>query len=172
MEEHHTTDCFLCGHPVLKHVLTGLLVFLGAFAAFYVVTDWHYKRMLDPFVQMRKVDKMMMKEQQQARKMIEKQAQKDFNFEKRTERFIRAEKDGDNYKIIIDLKPFDNDEKNVEVTTDGNVLTVTAAGAVNRHGHEHILKVAQSYSFNDDVDLSKITKIREGNEYIIFVPAE
>ena len=128
MEEHHTTDCFLCGHPVLKHVLTGLLVFLGAFAAFYVVTDWHYKRMLDPFVQMRKVDKMMMKEQQQARKLIEKQAQKDFNFEKRTERFIRAEKDGDNYKIIIDLKPFDNDEKNVEVTTDGNVLTVTAAG--------------------------------------------
>ena len=111
MEEHHTTDCFLCGHPVLKHVLTGLLVFLGAFAAFYVVTDWHYKRMLDPFVQMRKVDKMMMKEQQQARKLIEKQAQKDFNFEKRTERFIRAEKDGDNYKIIIDLKPFDNDEK-------------------------------------------------------------
>ena len=27
-------DCLLCNHPVLKHILTALLVFLGAFAAF------------------------------------------------------------------------------------------------------------------------------------------
>ena len=45
-------DCFLCKHPALKHVLVGLLVFFGAFAAFYVVADWHFKRMLDPMVQM------------------------------------------------------------------------------------------------------------------------
>lgn len=170
--EEHQTDCFLCGHPVLKHILTGLLVFLGAFTAFYVVTDWHYKRMLDPVVQMRKMDKMMMKEQHQAERMFDRQAKKDFNLEKKTERFIRAEKDADNYKIIIDLKPFDNDEKNVEVTTNGNVLTVTAAGAVKKHGTEHVLKVSQSYSFNDDVDLNKLTKIREGNEYIIFIPID
>ena len=172
MDEQHNHDCFLCGHPVIKHILTGILVFLGAFAAFYVVTDWHYKRMLDPIVQMKKLDKMMMKEQKQTEKMFENQAIKDFRFEKRTERFIRAEKDDDNYKIIIDLKPFDNDEKNVEVTTNGNVLTINAAGAVKKHGREHILRVSQSYSFNDDVDLSKLTKIREGNEYIIYIPIE
>ena len=172
MEEHHTTDCFLCGHPVLKHILVGLLVFFGAFAAFYVVTDWHYKRMLDPIVKMKKMDRMMMREQRQAARMFENQAMKDFRFEQKTERFIRAEKDNKNYKIIIDLKPFDNDEKNVEVTTNGNVLTVTAAGAVKKHGKEHILRVSQSYSFNDDVDLSRMTKIREGNEYIIFIPVD
>ena len=53
-------NCFLCKHPVLKHVLTGLLVFLGAFAAFYVVTDWHFKRMMDPVSQMRRIDKAIM----------------------------------------------------------------------------------------------------------------
>ena len=37
LEEHQ--DCYLCKHPTLKHVLVGLLVFLGAFAAFYVVAD-------------------------------------------------------------------------------------------------------------------------------------
>ena len=30
-------NCFMCNHPILKHVLEGLLIFLGAFAAFYVV---------------------------------------------------------------------------------------------------------------------------------------
>ena len=53
MDEHnYHDDCFLCKHPILRHTLIGILVFLGAFAAFYVVTDWHFKRMLDPAVQM------------------------------------------------------------------------------------------------------------------------
>ena len=67
--EHKAENCFLCGHPVLRHILVGILTFLGAFAAFYVVTDWHYKRMLDPMVQMRKMDRMMMKEARMAEKV-------------------------------------------------------------------------------------------------------
>ena len=53
-------DCFLCKHPALRHFLTGLLVFLGAFAAFYVVADWHFKRMFDPAAQMRRIDRAVM----------------------------------------------------------------------------------------------------------------
>lgn len=173
MDEHnHYEECFLCHHPVLKHVLTGLLVFLGAFAAFYVVTDWHYKRMLDPAVQMRKMEKMMIQDQRKMDNMIKREARRDFNLEKKASNFIRVEKNTDNYQIIIDLRPFDNNEKNVEVTTNGNVLTVTAAGEAKKHGHEMITKISQNFMFDEDVDLSKINKIREGNEYIIFVPIE
>ncbi len=173
MEEYnHHEDCFLCHHPVMKHVFTGLLVFLGAFAAFYVVTDWHYKRMLDPAVQMRKMEKMMINDQRKMDKIIRREAKRDFNLEKQASNFIRVEKNTDNYRIIIDLKPFDDNEKNVEVKTNGNILTVTAAGENRKHGHEMITKVSQNFMFDDDVDLSKITKIREGNDYIIFVPIE
>ena len=35
--EYKSENCFLCGHPVLRHILIGILTFLGAFAAFYVV---------------------------------------------------------------------------------------------------------------------------------------
>ena len=30
-------------HPMLKCIFCGLMVFLGAFCAFYVVSDWHFK---------------------------------------------------------------------------------------------------------------------------------
>lgn len=172
MDELNNGDCFLCHHPVLKHILTGLLVFLGSFAAFYVVTDWHYKRMLDPAVQMRKMEKMMIHDQRQMDKVIRREAKRGYNLEKKAENFIRVEKNTDNYRIIIDLKPFDDNEKNVEVTTNGNVLTVTAAGEKERRGHEMITKVSQNFMFDEDVDLSRINKIREGNEYIILVPIE
>ncbi len=173
MDEHnYHDDCFLCRHPILRHTLIGILVFLGAFAAFYVVTDWHFKRMLDPGVQMRKMEKMMLRDQKRMDKMIRREAMQDFNFQRKAENFIRVEKNPDNYKIIIDLRPFDNDEKNVEVKTNGNMLTVTAAGETKKHGHEMITKVSQNFMFDENVDLNKINKIREGNDYIIFVPIE
>ncbi len=173
MDEHnYHDDCFLCRHPILRHTLIGILVFLGAFAAFYVVTDWHFKRMLDPGVQMRKMEKMMLRDQNRMDKMIRREAMQDFNFQRKAENFIRVEKNPDNYKIIIDLRPFDNDEKNVEVKTNGNMLTVTAAGETKKHGHEMITKVSQNFMFDENVDLNKINKIREGNDYIIFVPIE
>ena len=38
-EHHHHHDCWLCDHPVFKHIITALMVFLGAYLAFYTVTD-------------------------------------------------------------------------------------------------------------------------------------
>ena len=65
-------DCFLCKHPALRYILTGLLIFLGAFAAFYVVSDWHFKRMLDPAFQMRRMDRAVMQRERNFDKMERK----------------------------------------------------------------------------------------------------
>lgn len=171
---HHHEDDFTAYHKhhVLRHLCTALMTLIGAFAAFYVVTDWHYKRLLDPAVQMRKMDKMVQADE----RYMEKMANKDFNKERRlaekTESFIRLERADKNYKVIVDLRPFDNDEKNVEVSADGNVLSINAAGAANKHGHERILRVSQNYMFDDDVDLSNMTKIREGKDLVIYIPTK
>ena len=38
-------------HPILKSILCGILIFLGAYCAFYTVSDWHFKRMaIRPFM--------------------------------------------------------------------------------------------------------------------------
>lgn len=170
--EHKAENCFLCGHPVLRHILVGILTFLGAFAAFYVVTDWHYKRMLDPMVQMRKMDRMMMKEA----RMAEKVARRDFEradlLENKAGQIVHTEKTDDAYKIIINLKPFDNDEKNVEVTTEGNKLTVTAAGETKKHNKSAIIRFTQSFIFPDDAKISEMSKFKDGDKYIIIIPVD
>ncbi len=174
-------DCFLCKHPALKHLLTGLLIFLGAFAAFYVVSDWHFKRMFDPAFQMRKMDKAIiqrernfdkmerkvLKQQQLMDKKVLKAEEK---IAKNTAQFIHVEKTPDNYKIIIDLSPFDNNEKNVEVNTDGNTLIINAAGENASKHKKEILRYSQAFNFGEDIDTQNITKIRQGDEYVITVP--
>lgn len=165
-------NCLLCNHPVLKHILTGLLVFLGAFAAFYVVSDWHFKRMLDPGYQMRRMDRAMMRQEHRYDKMARKELQRQYKMDEKISGFIHVEKAKDAYKIIIDLKPFDNNEKNVEVSTAGNILTINAAGEKTARNKEEVIRYNQNFTFGDDVDLDKITKVREGNKYIITVPIE
>lgn len=165
-------NCFLCHHPVLKHILTGLLVFLGAFSAFYVVSDWHFKRMLDPAYQMRRMDRAMMRQEHRYDKMARKELQRQYKMDEKISGFIHVEKSKDAYKIIIDLKPFDNNEKNVEVSTAGSTLTINAAGEKTARSKEEVIRYNQNFTFGDDVDLDKITKVREGNKYIITVPIE
>ena len=170
--EHYHENCFLCRHPVLKHILVGLLTFLGAFAAFYVVTDWHYKRMLDPMVQMRKMDRMMMKEARQAEQMMHRRMHQAERLENRAGEIVHIEKTDDAYKIVMNLKPFDNNEKNVEVTTDGNKLTINAAGETKKKNKNAIIRFTQSFIFPDEADLGELSKYRDGEKYIIVVPIE
>lgn len=174
-------DCFLCKHPALRHLLTALMAFLGAFAAFYVITDWHFKRMYDPVYQMGRIDKAIMqrernfdKMEMRALKQQHKMENKAFKHQEKMEKnaiqFVHVEKDKDAYRIIIDLRPFDNNEKNVEIRTEGNTLIVSAAGERNSHNKEEIIRYSQAFDFAEDIDASEITKVREGSKYIITVP--
>lgn len=173
-------NCFMCNHPILKHVLAGLLIFLGAFAAFYVVSDWHFKRMMDPALQMRKFDRAMMREQHKIdRDLMKQQYRMDKMARKEMARqqqigadFIHMDKTDDAYKIIIDLRPFDNDEKNIETRINGKSLSVTAAGENTTRHKKEIIRYSQNFTFGDDVDLGKMSKVREGDKYIITVPID
>ena len=86
--------------------------------------------------------------------------------------FIHVEKTPDSYKIVIDLRPFDNDEKNVEEKPEGNTILINAAGEKNKHNKKEILRFSQAFNFGNDVDLENMTKIREGNNYIINIPLD
>ncbi len=169
-QHHHYDDCWLCHHPVLKHILTALMVFLGAYLAFYTVTDWHFKRMMDPAVQMRRFEKNMMREHRQMERMYRKNIERGMRLGEESENYIHLEKKGDAYEIIVNLRPFDNNEKNVEVSTDGDTLTVTAAGESSTKHHDKMIKVMQQYDFDDNVDFDAISKNKKGDMYIITVP--
>lgn len=174
-------DCFLCKHPALRHILSGLLIFLGAFMASYLISDWHFKRMYDPVYQMGRMDKAIMNRERSFDKMenraFKQQAKMERNMFKHEQKmmknasqFAHVEKNDDAYKIVIDLRPFDNDEKNVEIRTQGNTLIIDAAGERNSRRGEEIVKYSQAFAFSENIDADEITKVREGHNYIITVP--
>ncbi len=167
---HH--DCFFHRHPVLKHLLYGLLALIGAFLAFYVVTDWYFKAMIDPVSQMRRMDRTIEHHDRQMEKAFKKAFKGTERLQERANHVIRLEQTDDEYKILVDLVPLNNSEKNVEVKTDGNILTVKAMGMHGFGERKSIVEFTQSYMFGDDVDLTKLTKKRKGDMYIITIPVE
>lgn len=80
-------------------------------------------------------------------RMARKEMQRQYRMERHVAQFVHVEKMDDAYKIIIDLRPFDNDEKNVEVKADGNTIIINAAGEKNMHHKQRNYEILPSFRF-------------------------
>ena len=164
-EEYHQT---CSNHPLMKTLLTGLLIFLGAFCAFYVVADWHFKKFFAPeFMSPARMEHRMFKDMRQMDKMLFKEGK---DFSRKSAQVIHLEQSKDFYKVIIDLRAFDNNENNVQVTTNGNILTINGRSIRKTKNNEQISEFQQHYMFGNNVRLSDLTKETNGNYYIITIP--
>ncbi|MBQ8668238.1 Hsp20/alpha crystallin family protein [bacterium] len=151
-------------HPFWKSMLAGLLTFLGAFCAFYVVSDWHYKKMMTaPFT---KMDRAFKKEMRTVDNMFRAER----GFATRAANVIHLEQGNDAYRILIDLRAFDNNENNVKVGSNGNILNINGQSIKKSRKNEQISEFQQSYMFGDNVNLKEMTKETKGHYYIITVP--
>ena len=140
-------ECFICRHPLFKLLLISILVFLGAYAAFYVVSDWHFKRMMNPRYHMHKIEKRIIQDEQMAERAIRKDFKENAKEMSRGIKFIYVLRTPDSYKILVNLVPFDNNEKNVEVKTGDNNLTINAAGEKTGRNKNEIIEFSQSLTF-------------------------
>ena len=68
------------------------------------------------------------------------------------------------------MKAFDNNDKNVNVTTNGNILTINGRSVKKTKNNEQISEFQQNYMFGDNVKLEELTKETEGNYYVIKIP--
>ena len=161
-ENHHYSTCDR--HPFWRAFLIGLMTFLGAFCAFYVVSDWHLKRMMHPPIG--KMDRMMRKQMRDMDNMF--RAEKEFSA--RASNVIHLEQGKDAYTILIDLRAFDNDENNVKVGSNGNILTINGQSIKKSKSNQQISEFQQSYMFGDNVNLKEMTKDVKGHYYVITVP--
>lgn len=152
-------------HPFMKALMVGLLTFLGAFCAFYVVADWHFKNSLrDPYAA--RADQMMKKEMRAMDHMFKQEGK----LAKKAGNIIHIQQLGHVYKIVIDLRAFDNNENNVQVTTNGNILTIAGRSIRKSKNNEQISEFQQNYMFGENVRLNDLTKETNGNYYIITIP--
>ncbi len=158
-------------HPIWKFLGIVLATFIGAYLAFYFVVDTTFNRMTNPEYQMRKMEKIMKHQERRMQKFEDKMMQNPFE-PAVAPTLVNLIKEADEYKIIVDLKPLDNNENNVNVKTDNN--TVTISGRVEKNGRrgEQIMNFSQSFLLDEKFNPDNITKEKKGSKYIITIPFE
>lgn len=154
-------------HHLLKVVGVILATFLGAFLAFYLAIDLTLNRMLNPEYQIKKLEKTMHKIEKFDDKMMENPF-----VPKMSPMLVNLVKEASEYKIIVDLKPLGDDEKNIDVNLKDNVITVSGDIQQKELRGEKIMNFSQAFYLDEKLISNKISKEKKGNKYIITIPFE
>ena len=154
-------------HHLLKVIGVIIATFLGAFLAFYLVVDLTFGRMFNPEYQIRKMEKTMNNIQKFDEKMMESPF-----VPKMSPMLVNLVKEANEYKIIVDLKPLGNNEKNVDIKLENNIATVSGDMEKKELRGEKIMNFSQSFYLDEKLMLNKVIKERKGNKYIVTIPFE
>ena len=85
---------------------------------------------------------------------------------------VNLVKEANEYKVIIDLKPLGDDDKNVDVKLDNNIVTVSGDMEKKELGGEKLMNFSQSFYLDEKLLPNKIVKEKKGNKYIVTIPFE
>lgn len=154
-------------HHLLKVIGVIIATFLGAFLAFYLAVDLTLNRMFNPEYQIRKIEKSMNNIQKFDEKMMENPF-----VPKMSPMLVNLVKEANEYKVIIDLKPLGDDDKNVNVKLDNNIITVSGDMEKKELGGEKLMNFSQSFYLDEKLLPNKIVKEKKGNKYIVTIPFE
>ena len=158
-------------HPWLKFISIVIATFLGAFLAFYFVVDITFNRITSTDYQIKKMEKMMRKQEKRFHKFEDKLMENPFE-PKMAPMLINSEKRANDYIITVDLKPLGGNEKNLDVKLDNNVVTISGEmDKKERHG-EKMINFSQAFYLDENLLPEKMTKEKKGNQYIITIPFE
>ena len=148
-----------------------LITFLAAFLAFYLVMEIMIRRISSPVYEIQRIEKMMQKEAKSLENYESQMMDNPFEPKMRP-MLVNLVKENDEYKVIVDLKPFDGDEKGINVNVNDKVLSVTGELDKKYHGNERIINFTQSYYLDDNLLIDRMTKEKKGDKYIITIPYE
>ena len=156
-------------HPIWKFLGIVLATFIGAYLAFYFVVDTTFNRMTSPEYQMKRLEKMMKYQEKKIHRFEDKMMQNPFE-PAVLPPIVDFSKDDGEYKIVVNLKPLADNEKNVNVKLENNMLTVSGEVEKNGRSGERIMHFLQTFYLDEQLDASKMTKERKGSKYIITIP--
>lgn len=154
----------------IKYVLICLSAFLGAYLAVYYIVDQVRHEYYSPFMRFDNLDKVF-REQEKAFDDFEKTTM-NFNVEMlgKTPVNIETIKNDDVYKVIIDLKEFNNDEKNIKLDVKQDRLSISGESLKKDKNSQSEYSFSQNFSLPENVDVSKVTKEKVDNKYVITLP--
>ena len=123
--------------------------------------------MLNPEYQIKKLEKTMNKIEKFDDKMMENPF-----VPKMSPMLVNLVKEANEYKVVVDLKPLGDDEKNVSVNLNNNIITLSGDMQKKELRGEKIMNFSQSFYLDEQHLLNKISKEKKGNKYIITIPFE
>lgn len=144
---------------------------LGSFLAFYFVADMTIKHLTDPAYQFKKFDKMMERQARDMdkmdRRMMREMGMPHFH---KNKSMVMVDKDDDEYKIVVDLRTFDNNEKNVKFDLNNNMATVSASIEKEKRHEDSVIEFSQTFYLSGNLDKKNIKKEKERDKYVITIP--
>ena len=153
-----------------KHWLKiALITFATAFLAFYLVMEIMIHRLTNPVYNIQRIEKTMQKDLRKIENYENKLMENPFEPKMRP-MLVNLVKENDEYQVIVDLKPFDNNENGINVNIEDKTLIVSGEVDKKFHGNEKIIKFSQSYYLDDELIKDKIVKEKKGDKYIITIP--
>lgn len=158
-------------HHWLRIAAIALMTFIVAFIAFYCVMELMLHRMTDPMYNAKRIEKVMRQQERSFQRIEDKMTEHPFEPRMRP-MLVNLVKENNEYKVVVDLKPLENNEKDVKVNIKDHVITVSGEIDKKAFAGEKIINFSQSYYVDEDLQTERITKEKKGDKYIITVPFE
>lgn len=160
------------GHWI-KFALLLLALFIACYLAVYYVMDQMRHAYYIPAAPMEDIDRIINEQD----KMFEREFGA-FPMHNKAVMMVKSPvetyKDDnlDAYKMIINLRPFNNNPKNVNVDVQSNRVTVNAAGEKTGRHTDKVYSFSQSFVLPEKIDTLKVTREKKGHNYIITMPID
>jgi HSP20 family molecular chaperone IbpA len=155
-------------HEWLKIGTIALVTFLVSYLAFCIALKHHSKKMHNPFYQAERLEKYVEEQERDFDKFLIKEMENPF-MPKMRPMFVNLVKETNEYKVIVDLTQFE-DEEALNVDIKDNELTVKGEFDKNVRGTEKIINFTQTYYLDEKLDEERITREKKGNKYVITIP--
>ncbi len=153
-------------------VLCGLImIFIVTFLAFHLALSIMFNKMFSPEYNARRLEKMLIQQEREFQKFENKAMKDPFEIKVRP-MLVNLVQEEDEYKLVVDLRQLDNNEKGISFNLDNNVATVSGEMEKKAKNSERIVNFSQSYYLNNKLIVDKIKKERKGDKYIITIPFE
>ena len=160
------------GWHLVKFALILVSVFLATYLAIYYITDQIRHSFYSPVLPIDDIDKIM-KEQDKLFNQNKDLPMQDFA-NKSINNPVETYKDADSnsFKLVIDLKQFQNNSKNIDIKVKDNSVTVRGLSDKTDKNSEKIYVFSETYMLPEKIDEDKITKEHIKNKYIVTMPID
>lgn len=163
-------------NKIYKYIGLFFAVMVGAFLAVYFAITMAFNSLFNPFVVFHNMNKEMNKMENEmipADSVLPQHMRSYFEQETGNSNLIHYIKSPEEYKFIINLKPFHNNSDNIKISTQNNSISFSGEATTEKKHSQSFTSFSQSYTLDDDVNFEKMSKKQVNkNKYVVTVPIE